>query len=820
MSPLDASRRITIEDVEPRLECGRYAIKREVGDPLEVSARVFREGHESVSAALRFRTEREEAWREVRMQALANDRWFVSVPLTENLRYSYAVVAWTDWFGSWVQDTYKRYAAGHDVASEIAEGLALVRAAAARAQGDDRALLEGFIARIQAAEGRDEQVAAALDGELYEVMARWPDRHDLTSSAVLEVQVDRVQARFAAWYELFPRSMADDESRHGTFDDVIAKLPYVAGMGFDVVYFPPIHPIGRTARKGRNNALVAEPDDPGSPYAIGGVEGGHTAVHPELGTLDDFRRLVAAARGHGLEVAMDFAIQVSPDHPYVREHPGWFHVRPDGTIKCAENPPKRYEDIYPLNFYGEDWQAHWREWRDVVLFWVEQGVKTFRVDNPHTKPVQFWEWMIREVQREHPDVIFLSEVFARPWMMAAMSKIGFTQSYTYFTWRNTKSELTEYLTELTQGEMKEYFRGNLFANTPDILSEFLQRGGPPAFRIRAVLAATLSSLYGIYSGFELCENQACPGKKEEYQDSEKYQLRAWDWDRPGNIRPLITRLNQIRRENAALREYDNLRFYECDNDQVLFYGKATPDRRNIVFVAVSLDPFGAQEATVRFPLSGMSVAPDEVWTADELLGGERQMWQGAEQRVRLDPENPARIFLVHAWHGFVDGADYQYFPDSRVSDDVRQELARHFERLDPARARQFMEASEDSRLITAFDGVVKPYGLRSGNFADALAAFWVLSWTIAHGQQYPPADHVRAARTQVVDAAVATPPEKQKMTEGLIYQFMFLHADYEEALAQGDPERLQALAMMARQAAGNLDLELNLQLTPHGFAPP
>ncbi len=455
-----------------------------------------------------------------------------------------------------------------------------------------------------------------------------------------------MRARFAAWYEIFPRSMSDDPNRHGTWDDVIPKMPYVREMGFDVLYFPPIHPIGLAHRKGKNNTLGAGPDQPGSPYAIGSPEGGHTAIHPELGSLEEFRRMVAAAHEHGLEIALDFAIQVSPDHPYATAHPDWFYVRPDGTIKYAENPPKKYQDIYPLNFYGKTWEAQWREWRDVIAFWVEQGVKIFRVDNPHTKPVQFWEWMIRDIQRDHPEVIFLSEAFTRPKMMRVLAKAGFTQSYTYFTWRNHKQELTEYFEELTQGPMKEYFRGNLFPNTPDILPFFLQEGGRAAFMVRAVLATTLSSVYGIYSGFELCENTPLAPGKEEYLNSEKYEIKAWDWERPGNIRPLITRLNRIRREHAALQEYDSLRFHHADDEHILFYCKMLPDRGDAVFVAVNLDPHGAHQATLHFPLDQLGIGWGDSWEADELLDGYTWYWHGPSQRITLSPETPARIWRV------------------------------------------------------------------------------------------------------------------------------------------------------------------------------
>ena len=662
---IDAKRRIVIEDVYPELDCGRYAVKREVGDTLEVWADIFKEGHDALAAAIRYRTEFETEWRQAPMRFVDNDRWMGTAALEENARYLFTVIAWTDLFGSWRAELEKKYAAGQDVRSELFEGAELVSAAIGRADGEDRERIQSLHRELRDADTQAEQVAVALDAELLELMERYPDLSDLTQyERVLPAQVDRIAARFAAWYELFPRSMSDDPARHGTFDDVIRKLPYVRDMGFDVLYFPPIHPIGRAHRKGKNNSLTAGPDEPGSPYAIGGEVGGHKALHPELGTEEDFARLIEAAREHGLELALDFAIQVSPDHPYVEAHPEWFFKRPDGTIKYAENPPKKYQDIYPLNFYGRNWEEQWKEWRDVILHWAERGVKIFRVDNPHTKPVQFWEWMIRDVQRQHPDVIFLSEAFTRPKMMRALAKAGFTQSYTYFTWRNFKQELTDYLVELTQGPMKEYFRGNFFVNTPDILPEFLQKGGIPAFRIRALLAATLSSLYGIYSGFELGENTPLGPGKEEYLDSEKYEIKAWDWDRPGNIRPLITALNRIRRENPALHEYDNLRFYHASSEHVLFYGKMTPDRSNAVFVAVNLDPFQAHEATLHFPIAELGVAPDGHCEAQELLSGETHLWQGGTQTVTLDPESPGQIFRVKAWRR--SEHDFDYFMEPTV----------------------------------------------------------------------------------------------------------------------------------------------------------
>jgi starch synthase (maltosyl-transferring) len=660
---IDASRKIVIENVSPQLDCGRYAVKREVGDSLVVGADVFKEGHDAIAAAVRFRAEDETDWREARMSFVENDRWEGSVTLERNARYYYTVVAWTDWFGSWRSELRKKFDAGQEVPSELLEGNALVEGAAGRAAGEDRKRLRQLLDAL-AQGGEPERVAVALSDELLDLMETYPDRSDLTVYDLeLPVQVDRIAARFAAWYELFPRSMSDDPNRHGTFDDVIAKLPYVRDMGFDVLYFPPIHPIGLSHRKGKNNSLVPEPGDPGVPYAIGGKEGGHKAIHPELGTLKDFHRLVEAAHRHGLEIALDFAIQVSPDHPYVEQHPDWFYVRPDGTIKYAENPPKKYQDIYPLNFYGDSWEEQWQEWKSVILFWVDQGVRTFRVDNPHTKPVQFWEWMIREVQREHPDVVFLSEAFTRPKMMRTLAKAGFTQSYTYFTWRNFKWEIEEYLTELTAGPMREYYRGNFFVNTPDINPEFLQKGGRPAFMIRAVLAATLSSVYGVYSGFELCEATPVPGK-EEYLNSEKYEIRAWDWDRPGNIRDLITRLNRIRRENPALHEYDNLRFHLCDSDQVLFYEKSTADGRNALFFAVNLDPFEPHDVTLMFPMNVIGVGEHEAWEAEELLQGGVHLWHGSHQRVRLEPHAPVRIWRVLRWER--SEHDFDYFMEPVV----------------------------------------------------------------------------------------------------------------------------------------------------------
>ncbi|MBI3452042.1 MAG: alpha-1,4-glucan--maltose-1-phosphate maltosyltransferase, partial [Rhodospirillales bacterium] len=456
----------------------------------------------------------------------------------------------------------------------------------------------------------------------------------------------RKVAGFAAWYEMFPRSQGTVEGRSATFDDCIRRLPEIRDLGFDVVYLVPIHPIGRVNRKGRNNAVKAEPGEPGSPYAIGNAEGGHEAVHSDLGTLGDFRRFVAACAKHDMEVALDFAIQCAPDHPWIKKHPEWFVFRPDGTIKHAENPPKKYQDIVNVNFYGSHREALWNALRDSVLFWAGHGVRIFRVDNPHTKPVPFWEWLIGEVQAKYPDTIFLSEAFTRPKMLKVLAKAGFSQSYTYFTWRNFKHEIAEYLTELTESECREYLRPNFFVNTPDILPPFLQTGGRPAFQIRLVLAATLAGVYGIYNGFELCDNAAIPGT-EEYRDSEKYQYKVWDWDRPGNIKDYVRQVNRARRDNPALQEFLNLRFYPASHDSVLFYGKMTADRANMVFVAVNLDPFDTHEATLEFPLAEIGLGDSDAFEAEDLLSGAKHLWRGAPQTVRLDPKvNPAAIFRI------------------------------------------------------------------------------------------------------------------------------------------------------------------------------
>jgi starch synthase (maltosyl-transferring) len=639
---------VVIENLAPLVNCGRYPVKRVVGEDVVVEADIFRDGHDPVAAALKWRLIGERQWQETPMKHIDNDRWRGVFTVDANATYEYTVEAWTDRFHGWQEEFRKKFEAGIvDLTSETLEGIALIEAAAARAhEPTDTARLRAISEEMQSAENK--QINATLNsGELEVLMATNPDRLDATQYAPApQVIVDRLAARFAAWYEFFPRSAEGQADRGSTFRDCLPRIDDAKKMGFDVIYFPPIHPIGHTNRKGRNNSVTCEPGDPGVPWAIGSEAGGHKAIESSLGTLEDFDWLVREIRQRGMELALDFAINCSPDHPYVREHPEWFYKRPDGSIKFAENPPKKYEDIYPLNFRCPDWRNLWAEMVGVAMFWAERGVRTFRVDNPHTKPVAFWEYLIANVRARYPDTIFLSEAFTRPKMMKMLAKAGFTQSYTYFTWRNSKQELTEYGTELAQTDTPEFFRGNFWPNTPDILSPILQEGGRPAFMMRAVLAATMSSLWGIYSGYELCENEALPGR-EEYLDSEKYQLKERDWDAPGNIKDWITRLNQIRRENRALHFYDNLRFYHAENDAILFYGKMTPARDNIILIVVNLDPFRKHDSYVDVPIDEFGETDRNTYQVHDLLTDARYTWQGRRNYIELDPEiQPAHIFRV------------------------------------------------------------------------------------------------------------------------------------------------------------------------------
>ncbi len=659
-------RSIVIERIQPELDGGRYAVKRVVGDHLLVTADIIADGHDLLDAALLLRAGDEDAWTETPMRPVDNDRWSGHVELRRNLGHRYAIEAWRDAWGSWRHGLHKKVEASVPVPTELEEGRlllegAMTRAEEAEAADDVRTLREALGTFRRARSEATRRVAIDTDA-VAAAMSRNPDRSFATRSRELPLVVDRERARFAAWYELFPRSQGRDPAtpKATTFSEAEWRLPQIAAMGFDVVYLPPIHPIGRAHRKGRNNSLEATADDVGSPYAIGSAKGGHDTVAPELGGLEQFLHFRETVEAHGMELAMDIAIQASPDHPYVREHPEWFRHTPDGTIKYAENPPKKYQDIYPIAFDAANASAReelWREWKRVFEVWIERGVRIFRVDNPHTKPIPFWAWLIREIQRDHPEVIFLSEAFTKPKMMRLLAKVGFTQSYTYFTWRESAWELREYLTELTQGEMREYYRGNLFTNTPDINPHHLDHGRP-AFVVRTVLAATLSSSYGIYSGWELCE-AARLGEREEYLDSEKYEIRARDWDAAGNIKLLIGELNRLRHERPALKLYDNLRFENVTGERTLFYRKALPVGkadpltghptrwRDAVYVAVNTDPRVAEHAILHPDLPAIGVGWDEPYRMTDLLTGAVSRERGADVPVVLDPAGePFRIFTI------------------------------------------------------------------------------------------------------------------------------------------------------------------------------
>jgi starch synthase (maltosyl-transferring) len=645
--PEEGRRRVVIEHLAPDLGDG-FAVKRTPSDLVVVEADIFTDGHDKVAAVVLFRVVGDKSWREAPMALLVNDRWQASFTVDHVGRYEYTVEAWVDHFASWQHALHARVAAAQeDLHSEFLEGAVMLRAAAARAKGVSRRALLDTAAVLEAPGSTVDRAEHGLSPELTERMAALPDR---TFSTRVEpprrVTVDRERARFSTWYEMFPRSAGPDPTRSATLREAAERLPEIAAMGFDVLYLPPIHPIGRTNRKGRGNTLIAQPGDPGSPWAIGGVEGGHMAIEPGLGTLDDFGWFREQAAAHGLEIALDLAYQASPDHPYTREHPEWFRKRPDGTLKYAENPPKKYQDIYPFNFETEAWSDLWLEFRDIVLFWIEHGVRIFRVDNPHTKTFAFWQWMIADVQARDPGVIFLSEAFTRPKVMRRLAKLGFTQSYTYFTWRNTKAELEEYFTELTQTEMQEYFRPNLFANTPDILHAFLQRGGPAAFRIRLILAATLGASYGIYSGFELCENRPVAPGSEEYADSEKYQYRQWNWEQSNRLNNLIRTVNIIRHTEPALQYNDTLRFHLTTSDDVIAYSKAAPGGGPRILAVVSLNPLESRDGWVCMSLPDDTVAADETYTVRDLLAERQYAWRGAWNYVRLEPSLPAHIFHV------------------------------------------------------------------------------------------------------------------------------------------------------------------------------
>jgi len=637
-----------IEAVSPAVDNGRYPAKRIAGESCVVEADVFRDGHDVIRAAVKWRREREKRFNEAPMAPIGDDRWRGEFPLEANDVFVFTIEAWTDRYASWLADFQKKTAAGKAVAADLDEGLELLREIAKRASVADRSWLVATANDVaQRYRGDLVRAAEALSAERIQSLATaYGDRFERTLHPVLfKVIADRPRARFGAWYEMFPRSQTPEPPRPATLREAERILPYIADLGFDVVYLPPIHPIGITNRKGPNNSPNGAAHHPGSPWAIGNRHGGHDAIDPGLGTMADFDHFVAAAARHGLEVALDFAVQCSPDHPWVEEHPEWFRHRPDGTIKYAENPPKEYQDIYPIDFSTADQARLMAELRRTLFFWIGRGVRIFRVDNPHTKPVRFWEWLIGETRLEHPDVIFLAEAFTRPKMMKVLAKCGFSQSYTYFTWRNTKAEIIDYMTELAHSEMREYFRPNFFANTPDILTPILQAGGPPAFRMRLVLAATLAPSYGIYSGYELCENDAAPGT-EEYRNSEKYEIKPRDFDAAGNIREFVARINRIRREHPALERLDNLTFLPADNDQILFYAKSDRERGDILLIAVNLDPFTWHECTVTTPPGILGLAPGAPYRVTDLLTGDSYVWR-ERNYVRLDPSRqPAHILRL------------------------------------------------------------------------------------------------------------------------------------------------------------------------------
>ncbi|HVC47623.1 MAG TPA: alpha-1,4-glucan--maltose-1-phosphate maltosyltransferase [Terracidiphilus sp.] len=659
---MDGRRRVVIEGISPAVDGGKFPVKRTVGDQVRVEADIFTDGHDAIAAVLRAHREDSDGWLEIPMRTLANDRWEAGFRVTELGRYGFKVEAWVDHFETWRRDLLKRIQAETDTVADYQIGAELVAAAAGRAAGPDAAWLRG---RAKVLRGGAEVKALrthATDPMLHELALRYPDRRFASESdREYTIVVDPVRARFSSWYEFFPRSTAAEAGKHGTFGDCERMLPYVAEMGFSVVYLPPIHPIGVMFRKGRNNSPQAEPGECGSPWAIGAANGGHKAIHSELGTVDDFKRFVARAETLKLSVALDIAFQVAPDHPYVREHETWFRKRPDGTIQYAENPPKKYQDIYPFDFESEDWRGLWDELKSVFDYWIGLGVTIFRVDNPHTKAFAFWAWVIPEIKREHPEVLFLAEAFTRPKVMYRLAKLGFSQSYTYFPWRNGSQEIEAYLTELAQTPVREFFRPNQWTNTPDILTEFLQVGGRAAFVIRFLLAATLGANYGIYGpAFELLENHPVRHGSEEYLDSEKYEIRHWDLNRVDSLRTLIARVNAIRNENAALQSDWSLRFHATDNEQLICYSKESEDRSNLIVTVVNLDPHHTQMGQVTLPLDELAISEDSAYEAEDLLTGERYLWQGPRNYVELHPEHlSGHILRIH--RRLKVETDFEYF---------------------------------------------------------------------------------------------------------------------------------------------------------------
>ncbi len=642
--------RVAIEHVEPEIDGGRYPIKRVLGDTIVVAADLFADGHDVIRGLLRSRHESQDQWLDAPLSAIGNDRWHASFQVTELGQYRYSIMGWVDHFATWQRDMRKRLNAQQDVTVDLLIGTQLIEQAGRHASDASQRRLKDLQAMLSRSDPRARAHMDLLLGqEAREVMADCVDRR-LSSSYDREliVVVDRPKARFSCWYEMFPRSTTDAQQSHGTFKDCEARLSYIAEMGFDVLYLPPIHPIGETHRKGRNNNPHGDEAAVGSPWAIGSRHGGHTAIHSKLGSLEDFTQLLAAARAKGVEIALDLAFQCSPDHPYVKEHPEWFKTRPDGTIQFAENPPKQYQDIFPLNFESDACPQLWKELRAVVQYWIDHGIRIFRVDNPHTKPFLFWKWLIGDVKASYPETIFLSEAFTRPKVMYHLAKVGFTQSYTYFAWRNSKPELIDYFTELTQSPVREYFRPNLWTNTPDILTEHLQHGGRPVFMARLALAATLGSSYGIYGpAFELYENRPQQPGSEEYLDSEKYEVRRWDITRPDSLKEFIGLINRIRRENPALHSDSSLQFHPIDNDYLLAYSKRSPDGSNVVLVVVNLSPHHVHSGWLELNLTALGIQANRPFQVHDLLTHAFYVWQGPRNYVQLDPHSvPVQLFAV------------------------------------------------------------------------------------------------------------------------------------------------------------------------------
>lgn len=655
-------RRVMIEAVSPQIDHGRFPPKRVVGDTVCVRATIFADGHDMLAARVLFRHDTQSEWSEADLEPLSNDRWHGSFPVELMGRSWFTIEAWIDRFATWRRDLEKRVAAGQDVSVDLLVGVGIIRDHMPHVPSQDLEVLASAAVVIGGDGPIADRIEAARAADLATLMSRHADRRYATRLPIeLPLEVDCPLARFSTWYELFPRSCSPTPGQHGTLADCEAKLPEIAGMGFDVVYLPPIHPIGRSYRKGKNNAVAAEPGDVGSPWAIGAAEGGHKAIHPDLGSMDDFRRLVAAARSLGIHVALDIAFQCAPDHPYVAEHPAWFRQRPDGTIQYAENPPKKYQDIYPFDFESPDWRALWDELKSVFLFWAGEGVRVFRVDNPHTKSLPFWEWVIAEVKASYPETIFLAEAFTRPAVMYCLAKLGFTQSYTYFTWRNTKADLTEYFTELTSEPAVDFFRPNLWPNTPDILNEYLQCGGRTACMVRYVLAATLGASCGIYGpAFEQCVVTPRDPGSEEYLNSEKYQLAHWDWNAPHSLRHFIARVNAIRRAHTAFHDTTTLQFHSIDNDQLIGYSKLSADGTSGLVVVVNLDPHHTQSGWIDLPLDRFGIAAGSTYQAHDLLGDGRYSWQGSRNFVELNPHVlPAHIFQIRK-HARTE-SDFEYF---------------------------------------------------------------------------------------------------------------------------------------------------------------